>query len=87
MLGPPKARRGARPVPASLEAPVPQDHFYRHLAKVLDLAFVRDLVRDKYAPVGRPSLDPVVFFQLQLTLSSDASARAGPPPESRAVVT
>jgi hypothetical protein len=67
MLGPPKARRVDRPVGASLEALVPQDNFYRHLAKVLDLAFVRDLVRDKYAPVGgRPSLDPVVFFQLQL---------------------
>ena len=68
MLGPPKARRVDRPVLASLEALVPPDHFYRHLAQVLDLRFVRDLVRDRYAPGGRPSLDPVVFFQLQLIL-------------------
>jgi transposase len=52
----------------SLEDLVPADHFYRHLDRVLDLAFVRDLVRDTYAPVGRPSIDPVVFFRLQLVL-------------------
>jgi transposase len=68
MLGPPKARRVARPVLASLEALVPPDNFYRHLARVLDLRFVRDLVRDRYAAGGRPGLDPVVFFQLQLIL-------------------
>ena len=68
MLGPPKVRRVDRPVVASLEALVPQDNFYRHLARVLDLAFVRELVRDRYAAGGRPSLDPVVFFQLQLIL-------------------
>jgi transposase len=51
-----------------LEDLVPADHFYRHLDRVLDLAFVRDLVRDAYAPVGRPSVDPVVFFRLQLVL-------------------
>ena len=68
MLGPPKARRVNRPVLASLEALVPPDNFYRHLARVLDLSFVRDLVRDRYATGGRPSLDPVVFFQLQLIL-------------------
>ena len=68
MLGPPKARRVDRPVLASLEALVPRDNFYRHLARVLDLRFVRDLVRDRYALGGRPSLDPVVFFQLQLIL-------------------
>jgi transposase len=68
MLGPPKARRVDRPVLASLEALVPPDNFYRHLARVLDLSFVRDLVRDHYPTGGRPSLDPVVFFQLQLIL-------------------
>ena len=68
MLGPPKARHVDRPVVASLEALVPPDNFYRHLARVRDLSFVRDLVRERYAPGGRPSLDPVVFFQLQLIL-------------------
>lgn len=42
--------RGFTPVPAvSLEALVPADHFYRHVERVLDLAFVRDLVQDCYA--------------------------------------
>jgi transposase len=47
---------------------VPADHFYRHLARTLDLAFVRDLVAARYASRGRPSIDPVVFFKLQLIL-------------------
>jgi transposase len=68
MLGPPKARRVDRPVLASLEALVPPDHFYRHLERALDLGFVRELVRDRYAPSGRPSLDPVVYFKLQLVM-------------------
>jgi hypothetical protein len=67
MLGPPKARRVDRAVLASLEALVPPDHFYRHLEAVLDLGFVRDLVRDRYAAGGRPSLDPVVFFRTAST--------------------
>lgn len=52
----------------SLEDLVPAEHFYRHLDRVLDLSFVRDLVRDTYTPIGRPSIDPVVFFRLQLIL-------------------
>jgi transposase len=57
------------PLPAmTLEDLVSPDHFYRHLQRSLDLGFVRDLVRDRYAPGGRPSIDPVVFFKLQLIL-------------------
>jgi transposase len=52
----------------SLDDLVPADHFYRHLERSLDLGFVRDLVRDAYADIGRPSIDPVVFFKLQLIL-------------------
>ncbi len=48
MLGPPKLRQLDRPVLATLEALVPHDHFYRHLDAMLDLAFVRDWVRDCY---------------------------------------
>src|SRR5260370_19184367 len=55
-------------VAVSLEELVPQDHFYRHLQKVLDLSFVYELVRETYSVVGRPSIDPVVFFKLQLVL-------------------
>jgi transposase len=54
--------------PLTLEDLVPLDHFYRHLERSLDLIFVRDLVRDRYAPGGRPSVDPVVFFKLQLVM-------------------
>ena len=52
----------------SLEDLVPQDHFYRQVERTLDLAFVRDLVKACYAPIGRPSVDPVVFFKLQLAM-------------------
>jgi transposase len=40
----------------------------RHLQKTLDLSFVYDLVREYYSLAGRPSIDPVVFFQLQLVM-------------------
>jgi transposase len=55
-------------VNVSLEDLVPADHFYRHLERTLDLSFVRDLVRDRYSTFGRPSIDPVVFFKLQLVM-------------------
>src|SRR5436309_14293775 len=68
MLGPPKVRDLDRPVLISIESFVPKDHFYRHLHRVLDLSFVRDLVADRYATGGRPSIDPEVFFRLQLLM-------------------
>ncbi len=68
MLGPPKSRDLRRSVVVSLDALVPRDHFYRHLERTLDLAFVRDLVADCYAGGGRPSIDPVVFFKLHLIM-------------------
>jgi transposase len=63
-----KARAFAPLVAVSLEALVPQDHFYRHLQRTLDLSFVRDLVQETYAAAGRPSIDPEVFFRLQLVM-------------------
>ena len=45
---------------------VPQDNFFRQVEGCLDLDFVRDLVCDLYSDTGRPSIDPVVFFKLQL---------------------
>jgi transposase len=68
MLGPPKARDLHEPIAVSLDDLVPADHFYRHLERSLDLSFVRDLVGSAYAGIGRPSIDPVVFFKLQLVL-------------------
>ena len=62
--------RSFSPLPRdiSLEDLVPQDHFYRRLQARLDLSFVRELVAPLYARGGRPSVDPVVFFKLQLVL-------------------
>ncbi len=55
----------------SLDELVPANHFYRHLDRVVDLSFVRDLVKKTYAERGRPSIDPVVFFKLQLVMFFD----------------
>ena len=52
----------------SLEELVPNNNFYRRLDAMLDLSFVRDLVEDCYACLGRPSVDPMVFFRLQLVM-------------------
>src|SRR4051794_26110942 len=68
MLGPPKSRCLDRPVLASLDDLVPPTNFYRHLEATLDLTFVRDWVAGCYAERGRPSIDPVVFFKLQLIM-------------------
>jgi transposase len=56
------------PEDLSLEDLVPEDNFYRRLEARLDLSFVRDLVGPLYANAGRPSVDPVVFFKLQLVM-------------------
>ncbi len=46
----------------SLGELIPADHFYRRLDRTLDL------VADCYAAGGRSSVDPVVFFKLQLVM-------------------
>jgi transposase len=56
------------PYDLSLEELVPEDCFYRRLEVQLDLSFVRELVAPLYANGGRPSIDPVVFFKLQLVM-------------------
>ena len=62
-------QRVFEPLPnLSLEELVPEDNFYRRLEATLDLSFVRDLVKECYASSGRPSVDPVVFFRLQLVM-------------------
>ena len=63
-----KMRTFAPQINVSLEELVPQDHFYRHLDQKLDLSFVRGFVKQSYAEHGRPSIDPVVFFNLQLVM-------------------
>ena len=68
MLGPPKPRRLDAPIAVSLEDLVPARNFYRHLEAKLDLSFVRDWTQELYAERGRPGIDPVVFFKLQLVM-------------------
>src|SRR5262252_4138738 len=63
-----KERHFAPLIHGSLAELVPQDHFYRHLERTLDLSFVREFVQEKYAGQGRPSIDPIVFFKLQLVM-------------------
>jgi hypothetical protein len=63
MLGPTKPRRLDQPFTVSLEDLVLWGHFYRHVE-----GFVRDWVHGHYADKGRPSIDPVVFFKLQLVM-------------------
>jgi transposase len=62
--------RSFSPLPRdiSLEELVPKDNFYRRLEEQIDLSFVREIVAPLYAKGGRPSVDPVVFFKLQLVL-------------------
>ncbi|MBA2443975.1 MAG: transposase [Nocardioidaceae bacterium] len=68
MLGPAKPRRLDEPIAVSLEALIPPNHFYRHLETTLNLSFVREWVTEHYAERSRPSIDPVVFFKLQLVM-------------------
>src|ERR1700687_1465867 len=63
-----KERHFAPLIHVSLEELVPHDHFYRHLERSLDLSFVRGFLQQTYAGGGRPSIDPVVFFKLQLVV-------------------
>jgi transposase len=68
MLGPAKPRRLDQPIAFALDDLVPRSNFYRHLEAKLDLSFVRDWAQGLYAERGRPSIDPVVFFKLQLVI-------------------
>jgi transposase len=74
MMG--KKERSVTPlINVSLEDLVPADHFYRHLERTLDLSFVRESVEQTYAGGGRPSIDPVVFFKLQLAMFFEGIVR------------
>src|SRR6266699_691186 len=63
-----KERHFAPLIHVSLEELVPKEHFYRHLEQTLNLSFVREFVQETYAGGGRPSIDPIVFFKLQLVM-------------------
>jgi transposase len=47
---------------------VPPRNVSRHLEAKLNLSFVREWTRELYADRGRPGIDPIVFFKLQLVM-------------------
>jgi transposase len=57
---------GFHSVDTSLVKLVPAQHFYQRLLQCVDFSFVQPLVAPFYSPIGRPSLDPVVFVKLLL---------------------
>ena len=77
-----KARQFQQHPAVCLEDFVPHKNLYRQLEAKLDLSFIHALVAEHYASRGRPSIDPVVFFKLQLImffeeLRRDAAAHGG----------
>ena len=51
----------------NLDSFVAADHWLRRIDRILDLSFVGELTADCYASgKGRPSIDPEVFFRMQL---------------------
>jgi transposase len=45
---------------------VPQENFYRKLANILDLSYLRQMTKSYYGAEGQKSIDSVVFFKLML---------------------
>ena len=50
----------------TLDDLVPEDDFYRRLESILDLRFVYQECKNLYGKTGNPSIDPVVFFKINL---------------------
>src|SRR5688500_11566551 len=50
----------------AIEDYVPKNNFYRRLKPLLDLTFLYKAVAPYYGKCGQKSIDPVVFFKLQL---------------------
>jgi transposase len=49
-----------------LEPLVPEDNSYSQVENCIHLTFMRNLVCHLYSAFGRPSIDSVVFFKLEL---------------------
>jgi len=50
----------------SLDDLVSPNDLYRKIDEAIDFAFVYDLAKEAYSHTGQPSLDPVVFFKIEL---------------------
>ena len=50
-----------------LELMIPRDHLLRRIDSKIDFGFIYDITERLYcADNGRPSIDPVLFFRMQL---------------------
>ncbi|MDO1451111.1 transposase [Rhodocytophaga aerolata] len=49
-----------------METYVPKNNFYRQIKQLLKLDFLYQAVSPYYGKCGQKSIDPVVFFKLQL---------------------
>jgi transposase len=50
-----------------LESLIPDDHLLRRIDTTIDFDFIYEVTRDLYcADNGRNSIDPVLFFRMQL---------------------
>ena len=50
----------------TLDDLVSEDNLYRQIDKFLDLRFVYKECKNLYGKTGKPSIDPVVFFKLEI---------------------
>jgi len=50
----------------TLDDLVPEDNLYRQIEKFLDMRFIYKECEKLYGRTGKPSIDPVVFFKLEL---------------------
>ncbi len=73
-----KPRCLEEPVAVSRQDLSPRTHFYRYLEVKLDLSFVGEWTRELYAERGRPSIDPVIFFNLQLVMRFGGTHQVSP---------
>ncbi len=62
-----KRKQSKKTCPSVLiETYVPKNNFYRHIKQLLKLDFLYQAVAPYYGKCGQKSIDPVVFFKLQL---------------------
>jgi len=45
---------------------VAPNHIYRKIDQTIDFKFIYDLAKPYFSHTGQPSLDPVVFFKIEL---------------------
>ena len=53
-------------VKISLEALVPENHILRAIDKAIDFSFIYEEVEGLYSDKGRPGIDPVSLFKIEI---------------------